>query len=40
VHNLPAAIDEQVASALLTHLGKSIDTLTPAQNAYLNNWEV
>ncbi|MGH3003956.1 MAG: adenosylhomocysteinase [Gaiellaceae bacterium] len=39
VHRLPAEIDEEIARAKLDALGLRIDTLTPAQQAFLQAWE-
>ena len=39
VHQLPAEIDERIARMKLDALGLSIDTLTPAQAAFLQAWE-
>jgi adenosylhomocysteinase len=38
VHEVPAAIDAQVAGLALAGLGARIDTLTPAQQDYLDSW--
>jgi adenosylhomocysteinase len=38
VHEVPAAIDTQVASLTLAALGANVDTLTPAQQQYLDSW--
>jgi adenosylhomocysteinase len=38
VHAVPAAIDTQVAGLALATLGARIDTLTPAQQQYLDSW--
>ncbi len=38
VHNMPAAIDTQIACLTLASLGAQIDELTPAQQAYLDSW--
>jgi adenosylhomocysteinase len=38
VHKVPAAIDTQVADLTLAALGTDIDTLTPAQQQYLDSW--
>ncbi|MEM7133929.1 MAG: adenosylhomocysteinase [Chloroflexota bacterium] len=40
VHNVPAEIDQQIASLKLEAMGVGIDTLTPEQEAYLNEWTV
>jgi adenosylhomocysteinase len=39
VHTLPAEIDEEIARMKLDALGLKIDTLTPAQQAFLQAWE-
>jgi adenosylhomocysteinase len=39
VHTLPAEIDEGIARMKLEALGLRIDTLTPAQEAFLHAWE-
>jgi adenosylhomocysteinase len=39
VHDVPEAIDKEVASVKLSSMGVTIDTLTPAQEEYLNSWE-
>jgi adenosylhomocysteinase len=39
VHTLPAEIDEEIARMKLDALGVKIDTLTPAQEAFLHAWE-
>jgi len=39
VHDVPAAIDEQIARLKLASLGVEIDALTPDQQAYLTAWE-
>jgi adenosylhomocysteinase len=38
VHEVPAAIDAQIASLMLASLGAEIDALTPAQQEYLDSW--
>ena len=38
VHDVPAAIDTQVASLTLAALGTDVDRLTPAQEEYLDSW--
>jgi adenosylhomocysteinase len=38
VHQVPPAIDAQVASLAVAALGAQIDTLTPAQQEYLDSW--
>ena len=40
VHNVPAALDKQVAALKLDSMGISIDTLTADQEKYLSGWEV
>jgi len=39
VHAQPAALDEEVARLKLAAMGLSIDTLTEAQQCYLNSWQ-
>ncbi len=39
VHNLPAEIDQRIASYKLQAMGVQIDTLTAEQETYLNSWE-
>jgi len=39
LHNVPVAIDKEVARLKLASMGAAIDTLTPAQELYLNSWE-
>jgi adenosylhomocysteinase len=39
VHTLPAEIDERIARMKLDALGVRIDSLTPAQEAFLRAWE-
>jgi adenosylhomocysteinase len=39
VHEVPSYIDKEVASLKLKSMGGNIDTLTPAQELYLNSWE-
>ena len=39
VYNVPEAIDKQVALLKLQAEGIQIDTLTKAQEEYLNNWD-
>jgi adenosylhomocysteinase len=39
VHTLPAEIDEGIARMKLAALGLKIDSLTPAQQAFLQAWE-
>jgi adenosylhomocysteinase len=38
VHDVPAAIDEEIAGLTLESSGARIDTLTDAQREYLNSW--
>jgi adenosylhomocysteinase len=38
VHEVPAAIDVQVATLALASRGTEIDALTPAQKEYLDSW--
>jgi adenosylhomocysteinase len=38
VHDMPAAIDTEIAGLTLASLGAAIDELTPAQQAYLDSW--
>ncbi|MDQ3612153.1 MAG: adenosylhomocysteinase, partial [Actinomycetota bacterium] len=38
VHQVPAAIDEEVARTKLAALGVRLDLLTPAQKRYLSSW--
>jgi len=40
VHEVPVAIDEEVARRKLGSLGLSIDTLTDRQRTYLESWEI
>ena len=40
VYTLPKDIDDEIARLKLQTMGVSIDTLTPAQQEYLNSWEV
>jgi adenosylhomocysteinase len=40
VHPEPPAIDEAIARLKLATLGLEIDTLTPAQQKYLNSWQM
>ncbi len=37
-YNIPAEIDDEIAKVKLATLGVEIDTLTPAQEKYLNTW--
>ena len=39
VHNLPAEIDQRIASYKLQAMGVQIDTLTAEQETYLSSWE-
>ena len=39
VYQVPAEIDEEIGRVKLAAMGLSIDTLTPAQRAYLAGWE-
>jgi adenosylhomocysteinase len=39
VHDVPVAIDKEVASLKLQSMGGAVDILTPAQEQYLNSWE-
>jgi len=39
LHNVPVAIDKEVARLKLASMGAAIDTVTPAQELYLNSWE-
>uniref|UniRef100_A0A540VDS0 Adenosylhomocysteinase n=2 Tax=Litorilinea aerophila TaxID=1204385 RepID=A0A540VDS0_9CHLR len=38
VYNVPEAIDQEIAALKLKAMGVEIDTLTPEQEAYLNEW--
>ena len=40
LHVVPEAIDREVARRKLAAWGVSVDTLTPAQEAYLHSWNV
>ena len=40
VYTLPSEIDDRVAALLLAHKQRSIDTLTPDQAYYLENWDL
>ncbi|MCK8517942.1 adenosylhomocysteinase [Methanoculleus sp. 7T] len=40
VHDVPSAIDEEVARLKLAALGLSIDRLTPEQETYMNSWTI
>ncbi|HEV2128120.1 MAG TPA: adenosylhomocysteinase [Thermomicrobiales bacterium] len=39
VYSVPEAIDMEIAALKLNAMGVEIDTLTPAQEKYLNSWE-
>ena len=39
LHDVPTEIDKEVARLKLESMGSTIDTLTPAQELYLNSWE-
>jgi len=39
LHDVPTVIDKEVARLKLESMGGTIDTLTPAQELYLNSWE-
>ncbi|MDQ4044532.1 MAG: adenosylhomocysteinase [Chloroflexota bacterium] len=39
VYSVPEAIDKEIAALKLNAMGVEIDTLTPAQEKYLNSWE-
>ena len=39
VHDVPTYIDKEVAALKLQSMGGAIDTLTEAQDLYLNSWE-
>ncbi len=39
VHEVPTEIDKEVATLKLKSMGGAVDTLTPAQEQYLNSWE-
>jgi adenosylhomocysteinase len=39
VHDVPTHIDKEVARLKLASMGVTVDTLTPAQDHYLNSWE-
>ena len=39
VYSVPAEIDREIARLKLAGMGVAIDSLTPAQVAYLNSWE-
>jgi adenosylhomocysteinase len=38
VHEVPAAIDDEVARTKLAALGVELDVLSPAQERYLSTW--
>ena len=40
VHDVPSAIDEEVARLKLASLGLSIDRLTPEQETYMSSWTI
>jgi adenosylhomocysteinase len=40
VHEVPAAIDAQIAGFALAAFGTRMDTLTPAQQQYLDSWRL
>jgi adenosylhomocysteinase len=40
VYSVPAAIDNEIARLKLAAMGVNIDVLTPAQEAYLNEWRM
>ena len=40
VHRVPADIDAEAARLVLAAIGTSIDSLTPAQRAYLESWHI
>ena len=40
VHRVPADIDAEAARLVLAALGADIDSLTPAQRAYLASWHL
>ena len=39
VHEVPVAIDKEVATLKLRSMGGAVDILTPEQVQYLNSWE-
>ena len=39
LHDVPTEIDKTVARLKLESMGAQVDTLTPAQELYLNSWE-
>ena len=39
IHDVPTVIDKEVARLKLASMGVTIDSLTPAQELYLNSWE-
>lgn len=39
LHDVPTEIDKEVARLKLAAMGVTIDSLTPAQELYLNSWE-
>jgi len=40
VHDVPTAMDEEIARIKLASLGCTIDTLTPEQEEYMASWNV
>lgn len=40
VHNVPAAIDQEIGRLKLASMGVKIDVLTPLQKKYLTSWEM
>jgi adenosylhomocysteinase len=40
VYDMPEVIDREIARLKLKAMGVGIDTLTPEQDAYLNEWSV
>ncbi len=40
VYDVPKAIDDEIAALKLKAMGVEIDTLTPEQDAYLNEWSM
>ena len=40
VYSVPEEIDKEIARLKLTAMGVKIDTLTPEQEAYLNEWRM
>lgn len=39
VYTIPQEVDQEIARLKLESMGVRIDTLTPQQQAYLNQWE-